>query len=181
MLAWRFMQGRLILVEGKRLAELTETLAELGFGQPVARAEQVRGGEVVMAAQALQDERPASPLELMATTEDSRWTVLSDLTGGVFDELDAMRELSARIDGRVVLMELDDEAPALTWFASGVLRRHLEQTDEGLAWHGEALPLEALFGSSKRLAQADLLGLLQGLGLDPGRLNSRASYTVLAY
>ncbi len=175
------MHGHLVLVEGKRSAEVTALLAGLGYQAPVEVREGVEGSGVSATAQELQDAHPEAPLAMFAVTVDERWTLLSDLTGDLLNALPSLTELSGKIGGRVIVLRFEPGACGLWWMDAGRLQRRVEQLSRGVSFDGERLPIEAAFGVAGRLEEEDLFTVVQSLGVDIARLNSAAKYSVSAF
>jgi hypothetical protein len=175
------MRGQLVLIDGQREPELTEVLVGLGFSSAVERREGVAGDEVWRAVEDMQGAHPERPLTMFAWLLSERWTLLSDLMGAVFEEVEALRALSRKLEGRVLVLSFDPDEASITWLASGAIRRRLRQTADGLEASGDPLPIEAMFVSPNRLEPDDVLTLLQSLGIDLMALNTKGRYVVAAY
>jgi hypothetical protein len=172
--------GHLILVRSAEHVDHLGMLAALGFRAPIHVEPAVAGARVVEFARRLVDEHQ-TPASAFAITAQREWTLVSDLSGALLDELDALADLSARLDARVLALCFEPDACSLCCFEAGRLRRRVEQGPDGLRVEGEPLAIEAAFGSPARLEEDDLLVLAQSLGLDLQHLNDSAVYTLVAF
>lgn len=152
----------------------------MGYGTCVRRKANVPGGLVARTAafmSAIGDEY----LELVASTVADGWTVLSDPSGFLGEDLEGWAAISAELRTRVICLRHDDLGMELAVFDEGRARRIVsDDPEEGTTFVGEPLAVEGLW-EGVLPTPAELIESAACISVDLERINANALFEVSAY
>ena len=171
-------QVNAVLLQGDHLTFLrSQGLAMLGYSRALHSVENVAGAFVARTAQALASQAEEF-LETVVMTQAQGWTVVSDPSGFLAEDLEGWAALSAQLGSRVICVRHDDLGTELAVFDEGRARRIVSfELGEGVTYVGAPLAVEELWAEAKPEAE-ELLEAVACLSVDLQRVNASALYEV---
>ena len=170
------MQLSLVMIRGDHEARVDAMLARAGHRVTGRENHDVYG--CVAWSEAAKMVRTAQrPCEVIRVAREGNWTLISDESGLVVDDLALWMEVAQEFATPVVAaFAAGDEWSFAVFGPEGLVRAVVVDGDEVIE-RGTALPIEQLFSGKARLE--DLTLLVSSFGVDFDRTNLESSYRLV--
>lgn len=170
------MQLSLVMIRGDHEARVDEMLARAGHRVTGRESREVHG--CIAWSEAAKMVRAAErPCEIIRVAKEGNWTLLSDESGLVVDDLALWQELSRDLRTPVVAAFAAGSEWSFAVFGPEGLLRAVVVDGEEVIERGEPLPIEQLFSGRARLE--DLTLLVSSFGVDFERTNLESCYRLV--
>lgn len=170
------MQLSLVMIRGDHEGQVDALLSRAGHRVTGRENRDVFGCIAWQEAAKMVRSAPR-PCEIIRVAKEGNWTLLSDESGLVVDDLALWQEVARDLETPVVAVFASGDEWSFAVFGPQGLVRAVVVDDDEVIERGEALPIEQLFSGKARLE--DLTLLVSSFGVDFDRTNLESQYRLV--